>query len=230
MKNIYKIVFAFVLAFAGLNLSAQTGIHINYMHSVDVLKNESNVNLDGFTIGFDYNAKIAGDILSLQPGIYYYHLVNQDDAPENSGILSISYMQNYVSIPIHLKLGFDIVPKLNLYIYGGATFAFGIQDRVRSNYKEGGWMSVNSYSGKIKTRSETGSISKEKDSELKEHARFDTLVGGGIGILAFKHLDVKLGYDYGLIDRYRSKYKSSHSDEDLAAHREQFYVSLGVRF
>lgn len=52
--------------------------------------------------------------------------------------------------------------------------------------------------------------------------RFDVQIGAGVGLEFFKFLEVKAGYDWGLIDRYKG--------DGIEVNRDQFYVSLGFRF
>ena len=48
------------------------------------------------------------------------------------------------------------------------------------------------------------------------------MVGGGVGIQVIRFLDIKVGYDYGLVNRYRK-------EVDKTVNRGQFYVGVGVR-
>ena len=54
------------------------------------------------------------------------------------------------------------------------------------------------------------------------YKRFDVQLGAGVGIELFKFLEVKVGYDWGLLDRFAGDF-----DE---LRRNQFYASVGLRF
>ena len=55
--------------------------------------------------------------------------------------------------------------------------------------------------------------------------RGDIMMGAAIGADFFNLMEVRLGYDWGLINRYKKTVT-----EDLKMHRGQFTLSVGVRF
>ena len=55
--------------------------------------------------------------------------------------------------------------------------------------------------------------------------RFDVMLGAAIGADFFDVLEVRLGYDWGLINRYKKAL-----GEDLKMRRGQFNLSVALRF
>ena len=51
------------------------------------------------------------------------------------------------------------------------------------------------------------------------------MMGAAIGADFFNLMEVRLGYDWGLVNRYKKTVT-----EDLKMHRGQFTLSVGVRF
>ena len=55
--------------------------------------------------------------------------------------------------------------------------------------------------------------------------RFDVMLGASIGADFFEVLEVRLGYDWGLINRYKKEIA-----QDLKMRRGQFNLSVAIRF
>ena len=50
------------------------------------------------------------------------------------------------------------------------------------------------------------------------------MLGGGVGLQVVRFLDIKVGYDYGLVNRLKGTLA-----ENATANRGQFYVGVGIR-
>ena len=55
--------------------------------------------------------------------------------------------------------------------------------------------------------------------------RYDVMMGAAIGVDLFDLLEVHMGYDWGLINRYRGNVA-----DELKMTRNQFTLSVGIRF
>ena len=55
--------------------------------------------------------------------------------------------------------------------------------------------------------------------------RGDVMLGASVGAHFFHLLEVRIGYDYGLLNRYRNEVADVYS-----MHRGQFTLSAGIRF
>ncbi len=136
MKNFKLLIVAVAIAVSGTVSFAQNGVHLGFIHSADHLQldghNVDNPKYNGFMVGVDRNRDIVGDMLSLQIGLYYYHLLDQGDiAYVNDIRVTEKYTQNYLTLPIYLKIGFSLTGVSRFYIFAGPTFALGLVDKVK---------------------------------------------------------------------------------------------------
>ena len=236
MKSYFKLIAVAVAIFAAsIEASAQFGVNIGYMTSntrpalagIDAHNSRTN----GFTVGIDSELKLIGNFLSIQPGLYYQHLLASEDIAEIAGLAAKNtYSDFFLAVPIHFKLGFNIIPDrmLRLYVFAGPTFEIGLKsaDKISLSGRDiSGEVSYNYYTGKFSSSSDEITdivASSGLFPDQKVYGRFDVMVGGGVGIQVIRFLDIKVGYDYGLVNRYRK-------EVDKTVNRGQFYVGVGVR-
>ncbi len=235
MKSYFKLIAVAVAIFAAsIEASAQFGVNIGYMTSntrpalarIDAHNSRTN----GFTVGIDSELKLIGNFLSIQPGLYYQHLLASEDIAEIAGLAAKNtYSDFFLAVPIHFKLGFNIIPDrmLRLYVFAGPTFEIGLKsaDKISLSGRDiSGEVSYNYYTGEFKTSSTEldNLVASYFPEGEKLYGRFDVMLGGGIGLQVIKFLDIKVGYDYGLVNRYRK-------EVDKTVNRGQFYVGVGVR-
>ena len=243
MKRFFSvIILAALIAAAGTDAFAQFGVNVSYMNSNTWTRSNAGgepakMNTNGFAVGIDHNIRIVGNILSIQPGIYYQHLLKSEDIAEISGLAARdTYMENYLAVPVYLKVGFNILPKniLRLYVFAGPTFEVGLMasNRISVNgsllgQNVDGEISYNYYSGKIKSSSEEFNSLAENYFQTDgqgQYGRFDIMLGGGVGLQVVRFLDIKVGYDYGLVNRLKGTLA-----ENATANWGQFYVGVGIR-
>lgn len=235
MKSYFKLIAVAVAIFAAsIEASAQFGVNIGYMTSntrpaldgIDAHNSRTN----GFTVGIDSELKLIGNFLSIQPGLYYQHLLASEDIAEIAGLAAKNtYSDFFLAVPIHFKLGFNIIPDrmLRLYVFAGPTFEIGLKsaDKISLSGRDiSGEVSYDYYTGEFKTSSTEldNLVASYFPEGEKLYGRFDVMVGGGVGIQVIRFLDIKVGYDYGLVNRYRK-------EVDKTVNRGQFYVGVGVR-
>ncbi|MBO8474376.1 MAG: outer membrane beta-barrel protein [Bacteroidetes bacterium] len=235
MKSYFKLIAVAVAIFAAsIEASAQFGVNIGYMTSntrpalagIDAHNSRTN----GFTVGIDSELKLIGNFLSIQPGLYYQHLLASEDIAEIAGLAAKNtYSDFFLAVPIHFKLGFNIIPDrmLRLYVFAGPTFEIGLKsaDKISLSGRDiSGEVSYNYYTGEFKTSSTEldNLVASYFPEGEKLYGRFDVMLGGGIGLQVIKFLDIKVGYDYGLVNRFRK-------EMDKTVNRGQFYVGVGVR-
>ena len=231
MKSYFKLIAVAVAIFAAsIEASAQFGVNISYMNSNarPVQWSDEKNQTNGFTVGIDNELKLIGNFLSIQPGLYYQHLLASDDIVDLGKLYAKNtYSDYFLAVPIHFKLGFNIIPDrmLRLYVFAGPTFEIGLKSADKLSIAEIGEISYNYYTGKFSSSSDEITdivASSGLFPDQKVYGRFDVMVGGGVGIQVIRFLDIKVGYDYGLVNRYRK-------EMDKTANRGQFYVGVGVR-
>lgn len=232
MKSYFKLIAVAVAIFAAsIEASAQFGVNISYMNSNarPVQWSDAKNQTNGFTVGIDNELKLIGNFLSIQPGLYYQHLLASDDIVDLGSKLYAknTYTDYFLAIPLHVKLGFNILPNkmLRLYVFAGPTFEIGLKSADKLSIAEIGEISYNYYTGKLSSSSDEITdivASSGLFPDQKVYGRFDVMLGGGVGIQVIRFLDIKVGYDYGLVNRYRK-------EVDKTVNRGQFYVGVGVR-
>ena len=232
MKSYFKLIAVAVAIFAAsIEASAQFGVNISYMNSNarPVQWSDAKNQTNGFTVGIDNELKLIGNFLSIQPGLYYQHLLASEDRVDLGSQLYAknTYSDYFLAIPLHVKLGFNILPNkmLRLYVFAGPTFEIGLKSADKLSIAEIGEISYNYYTGKFSSSSDEITdivASSGLFPDQKVYGRFDVMVGGGVGIQVIRFLDIKVGYDYGLVNRYRK-------EMDKTVNRGQFYVGVGVR-
>lgn len=245
MKTSGKFIFLVpLLALVCFEASARFGIGGGYMFSANQTKmngekKTESLSTNGFYVGVYRDMNIIGEAFSLRPGLYYQHLLRTEDiqSPLPNFKITNTYLDNFLGIPVHLKGAVNLLPGiLKLYVFAGPTFEVGLSSRdqlsIRGNNAiddmVDGKITYNYYTRKVKSSSLSNSQSEIYDDYLPSEAhyrRFDIMMGGGIGLEIVRFIDFKIGYDYGLVNRFKG---------DLAdagkVNREQFYVGLAVRF
>lgn len=241
MKSGVKAILAVAAAMIfGAQAFAQVGIEAGYMNSMysskmnDADKASKSDPLNGFYAGVNDNINIVAG-LSIQPGLYY----SFGTASKSEEILGFkntySETEHNLNVPVNVKYTFNIIPSvLNISIFVGPTFSLGLasQDKLSISGEFAGTafdgtLKYDNYTGKIKS----DNISEELQNTLNGYmpessmSRFDIMLGGGIGVGLFKFLNVKAGYDYGLLNRYKGDMAKNAS-----LNRSQFYVALGINF
>ena len=57
------------------------------------------------------------------------------------------------------------------------------------------------------------------------YRRADVQLGASAGVRFFEILEAQIGYDWGLVNKYKGE-----TLDDLKMRRQQFYISVGLRF
>ncbi|MGN0189343.1 MAG: porin family protein [Candidatus Cryptobacteroides sp.] len=229
---------AVLLAGICTTANAQFGIHAGYVNSVTNYKTGSSdsdpFSTHGFHLGIEYDIDLLGG-LSVQPGIQYSYVAAGDESTEKLGNFkqsdNLDIVEHYLEIPVYLKYTFDFVPEMfGMYLFAGPTFGFGLSSSliISRSGVENSRISYNFYNGKIKSENVTSDLQKFVDQydDEKILQPFDILVGGGIGFNLVRHLDLRAGYNYGLIDRMSKNYR----EDGMSGHRYQIYAGLSLVF
>lgn len=231
----------FVLSAASV-ASAQDGlgISVGYVSSASITKGPQDKShsplLNGIRVGASYDLNITKNFM-FQPGLYYSYLTDKRKIgyDENPLVYVADLMnEHFMNIPLHFKYSFRISDEVTgLYIFAGPTMTIGLSSKSEVGIVEKesgeylGSAKYDYYSRDISFKDITGMADKMIQAYLPMGAyrRFDIAMGAGIGVEIFDYLDVKLGYDWGLMNRM-----TGDAASDYKTHRNQFYVTAGVRF
>ena len=232
MKKIYFILAAAAM-FLAVEANAQLGVGVGYNHinTVQKMADESDdESLDGFYIEATYDLNFLDanwGSLGLQPALRYT-FGGDSESEEILGVNTrVSIAEHYLDIPVRIKFAMDVMPNLRAFVYAGPTLDFGLsskyQCRARLSDDQVGKYTYNYYSGKNKVSTIPGF---EASNPSSVYRRFDVDMGFAIGAEIYDIATVKLGLDWGLIN----KNKNRNIADYLITNRNTFYLGLGVRF
>lgn len=200
---------------------------------------ETSAGLDGFKAGVTKDFTLIPGALYFQTGLEY--LYQNDARNETVGLESLPVRivgdrtEHFLDLPIRIKYNFPITDRIGLSLDAGPVLMMGLSSRMkyrtRISDEQTSAVTYNLYKAEMKTSGSSSSF--DLDAWMTESGmlpedrlrRFDVLLGASIGADFFRMLEVRLGYDWGLINRYKGEVA-----DDLKMRRGQFTLSVGVRF
>ena len=208
------------------------GIHVGYVNSAyttsigdgDPSKSEA---MNGFEVGFDQTFKIAKGIIAVDYGLNYTFLAS-DNAIFDLGFLgktSGKITQHYLDIPVHLQIGVPILGVVRVFAWGGPKFIVGLSSKATADVNILGaetTFTYNNYSGKTTAAGLGDNEISAVSENMPTYKRFDIMMGVGGGVELFKHVTVKAGYEWGLMNLSKT--------DGMSINRNQFVVSAGLSF
>lgn len=224
------------------------GLDFGYVHSsyrtTDWATDEveTSAGLDGFKVGVTKDFDIIPEALYFQLGLGYIY---QNDARnENISVPGFDKglkivgdrTEHFVAIPIRLKYTYGITERIGISVDAGPTLLMGASSKMkyRTRFDDGksSIVTYNIYKGEMDASQMTGDKFDLEDwmrtTEMLPEGRlnrFDVMLGASLGADFFNKLEVRLGYDWGLINRYKKELS-----DDLKMRRGQFSLTVGVRF
>ena len=185
---------------------AQFCIEGGYAHS-GLIEKESSVSttvaMDGVYLLGDYTFSILRHF-SITPGLQYEFVT--ENMEHLAGVES-RWNEHYLDIPVRFNYGYDVGRVVSLGAYAAPTFSFGLASKLKS-----GNTSLDFYEY----------FKQINEGEVK-YARFDLLLGLGVYCEILDHLRVRLGYDYGIVNR-------TSDLENNTTHRSRFQLGVGYIF
>ena len=217
-----------VITLAAVEVSAKSGIEAGYVNTRYNVSGESpaltSSALNGFYVGVSDDIRLVAG-LGLRIGLNYSYTTDKsarsifDDMSMKGG----AEKDHYLNVPLRLRYTFNIVPKvLKIQAYAGPVFSVGLSHTYSYDFADGS-LKYNYYTGKFKS----GALDEEDTQHLglPQYKRFDVTVGGGIGVELFNFLELKVGYDWGVTDRFKGDIAQS-----ATCNRDMFYAAVGFRF
>lgn len=249
MKKIAFLVFALMLAIGG-DASAQRyphrhnvrpyegglGVSFDYTHSAYRISDwaaddtRTHAGLDGFRIGVTQDFTLIYETLYLQTGAKFTYL--NDNRNREIGNFKVvgDWNECYLSIPLMIKYKFQLTREIGLFAQAGPTIDMGLLSREKYRTRTGEGKNVayewRYFSGKSKGEGMPDLVEEAVKPSITNKLRpFDVMFGGSVGALFFDMLEVKLGYDWGVINKFKGE-----TFDDVKMRRQQFYLGVGVRF
>lgn len=213
MKKFYFILVAAAM-FVAVDAKAQLGVGVGYnlLNTTTTVADESErSSLNGFYIETEYNFNLLDEqwgTLGIQPGIRYTFAGESEKAELYGEKVRLSVAEHYLDIPVQVKYGYEVISsKLNINAFAGPIFSIGLASIVKGSMDDS-VVKTNAY----------------KDSD---YGRFDLKIGVGVGVDLFEKLNVKVGYNFGLLNRYTGEQIDEYK---YKIHTGVFYVGVGYNF
>jgi hypothetical protein len=169
----------------------------------------------------------------------------KDENGKSFGRLKTAFRNHLLDIPVNVKYSYEFVPDaLKAYVFAGPVLSFGLaanyvnyqtykgtngEETVK--YRNVG-TKYNVYNGKYTTRtynpeSKKVDTKKEQDDAYHLYDAFDLKLGLGVGITVCEKLDVKFGYNIGLLNRAAEK---GDEDTKYSTHSNIMYFGVAYNF
>ena len=221
------------------------GLEFGYVHSSyrtrdwETEESTRSGGLDGFVLGVTKDFMLVPRTLYFQTGLnYLYQNDHRKDDSRNRPALVTRMVgdrtEHYLDIPVKLKYTYPLTYNIGLAADVGPTMLFGLSSKMDYKAKTSlgtASVSYNYYNAKTKVSDGVETIDfgswMAANGMLPEGKlrRFDVMLGASLGADFFEILEVRIGYDWGLVNRYRGDVS-----DDLKMKRGQFTLSAGVRF
>lgn len=221
------------------------GVTFGYVNSsymtLDLATDEtvSSAMLHGFTAGLTKDFALLPGALYFQTGLNYIY---QNDSRNEEVDLLVTRLklvgdreEHYLSVPLRIKYDLDLIPAVGLTFDAGPTLLMGLSSKLkyRTRLSDNDVLSAtyNIFTGKPQSSGSSAIFDLGawmEESGMYPYGKvgwFDVMLGASVGAHFFDVLELRIGYDYGLLNRYMKEVADQYS-----LHRGQFTLSLGLRF
>jgi hypothetical protein len=219
-KFLRKIMLLFVVTVFSVSLTAQNRLSVNlgYLNNNITLKTSlgglqisKEAPSNGFVVGAAYDVMFANS-LGVSLGLDYA-LTFGDKIPTIMGLSfdNVTHNIHTLELPIRLVYEYPIEDDISVFAFAGPKLAFDLAWKGKETY---------------------GNITKKVDVYDKDVIyRFNLLLGPGLGA-RYRNFQIKLGYDWGLLNRYNknNKFSVEGFTPDVKINNNNFYVMLGLVF
>lgn len=219
-KFLKKIMLLFVVTVFSVSITAQNKLSVNlgYLNNNITLKTSlgglqvsKEAPSNGFVLGAAYDVMFANS-LGVSLGLDYA-LTFGDKIPTIMGLSfdNVTHNIHTLELPIRLVYEYPIEDDLSVFAFAGPKLAFDLAWKGKETY---------------------GNITKKVDMYDKDVIyRFNLLLGPGLGA-RYRNFQIKLGYDWGLLNRYNknNKFSVEGFTPDVKINNNNFYVMLGLVF
>lgn len=207
-------------------------------------------NMNGFNVSalysFDFLQGKWGSV-GMEAGLQYGFLGKTEKSDNDEyvwlkGTVASSYTEHDLDIPVLFKYGYDFVPDIfGAYIFAGPTFSFGLSSTIKTSCngtnpldndaKISGAVISHNYSGKVTYTGNIKDFFQETEAVESGYSWFDVKLGLGVGFEVLEMLDLKVGYNWGLLNRFTGgDIEILGTTTKYTRHSNQFYVGLSYMF
>ena len=213
MKKFYFILVAAAM-FIAADAKAQLGVGVGYnlLNTTTTLADEKeDDSLNGFYVEATYGINLLNErwgTLGIEPGLRYTFGAEAEQEKLLGIKTRASLTEHYLDIPVHVKYGYEVLPsKLSVHAFAGPVFSVGLASTLKAS-AENTTLKTNNY-------------------EDSDYGRFDLKIGVGAGVTIAERVNVKVGYNFGMLNRYTGE---QVKDFKYKTHTSIFYVGAGINF
>lgn len=214
------------------------GVSFGYAHSAYRLSDwatddvKTSDGLDGFNIGVTKDFSLYDYLLFLQTGLVYTYQNDSRNLTESGIRIVGDWDEHYLSIPVKIKYEIPVMDNLSVFAMAGPTLVTGVSSsmkyRARINDSVNAAISYNVFNGKVRTNDGMPEVvNKFLETQFPDsrYRRADVQFGASAGVRFLGILEAQIGYDWGVANKFKDE-----TIDDLKMRRQQFYLSVGVRF
>lgn len=173
-KFLFLLFAAAALMLTGANVSAQVSVGAGPATRLYFEKGQTVDYTYGVQLNFEDSKRLT-DVFGYSAGIDFGTYGKKNFFSETSGMNEI-----YVDIPVRAKFYIPFSEDFELYFFGGVVPSICASSLIKTESTR-----VNRFEG------------------ASYYSRYDVLAGGGIGLELNESFRFALGYDHGLLDRYK---------------------------
>ena len=175
MKKTFLLLFAAAaLMLSGANVSAQVSVGAGPATRLYFEKGQTVDYTYGVQLNFEDSKRLT-DYFGYSAGVDFGTYGKKDFFSETSGLNEI-----YVDIPVRAKFYIPFSEDFELYFFGGVVPSICASSLIKTESTK-----VNRFEG------------------ASYYSRYDVLAGGGVGVELNESFRFALGYDHGILDRYK---------------------------
>ena len=174
MKKTLLLLFAAALMLAGVNASAQVSIGAGPATRLYFEKGQTVNYTYGVQLRFEDSKRLT-DVFGYSAGVDFGTYGKKDFYFENTGLSEM-----YVDLPVRAKFYIPFSGSTEMFFFGGVVPSMCVSSNIKT---------------------EGAKVSRFREGS--DYFRYDVLAGGGVGIELNEQYRFTLGYDHGLLDRYK---------------------------
>ena len=174
MKKTLLLLFAAALMLAGVNASAQVSIGAGPATRLYFEKGQTVKYTYGVSLSFEDSKRLT-DVFGYSAGVDFGTYGKKDFYSETTGLSEM-----YVDLPVRAKFYIPFSGSTEMFFFGGVVPSMCVSSNIKT---------------------EGAKVSRFREGS--DYFRYDVLAGGGVGIELNEQYRFTLGYDHGLLDRYK---------------------------
>lgn len=172
-KTLILVLAAAAMLFAGANASAQVSIGAGPATRFYFDKGTESYNAVGVQVNFEDSMRLS-DVFAYSAGVDFGTYRKKGFA------LGANLTEMYLDVPVRAKFYIPVGGDFELFVFGGLVPSVCLSSNLRTD------------SNKV-----------SRFGDKSNYSRYDVMAGGGVGAEISERFKIALGYDHGLLNRYK---------------------------